>query len=236
MKWKIIFSFEMQSLLRCRSAAVSFGRVCNVSRKSFSSSSSSSQLFEEPDFLKEIILEEPVTRSRSHLRSRPSVSQEPILVGRSHRLSVEMLPEEATEADVSKAVEEIVGKPPLSVEMVAGRKQRSALVLMESEEQLKHATTPSRLLFGLYVCRQRCPLHDARLRVASVWVGRLPFSQSAVDVEKHVRDIVAPVTPVKVKQKAGQSEKKERKKERKNARRGSSCTHFFFFLPGFDCF
>jgi hypothetical protein len=149
---------------------------------------------EEPEYLQELMNEAPRSSSFASGTENQSVT-----IGRSHRLSIEMLPDEATESDVMQSVQEIVGVAPVSVELYTqGRKQRNALVLLESEAVLQMATTPSRLLFGVYVCRQRCPMHDAKHRVASLWIGRLPFSQSAIDVEQAVRSALASVVNVKV--------------------------------------
>jgi hypothetical protein len=108
-----------------------------------------------------------------------------VTVGRSHRLSVESLPPEASEVDLESVLEEIALARPVSIEFFYGRGDvKNALVEFETREVLERVLTPSRLQFGVHVRAQRCPIHDAMTRVTQLFVARLPSTMSKWEVEE----------------------------------------------------
>ncbi len=110
----------------------------------------------------------------------------PVQVGRSHRLSIEALPEETTEEDLEAVVEDIALIRPMSIEFFYGRANRvkNALVELETREVLERVLTPTRQQFGVYVRAQRCPIHDAMTRVTQLFVARLPRMASQREIEE----------------------------------------------------
>ncbi len=107
-------------------------------------------------------------------------------MGRSHRLSIEALPEETTEEDLEAVVEDIALIRPMSIEFFYGRANRvkNALVELETREVLERVLTPTRQQFGVYVRAQRCPIHDAMTRVTQLFVARLPRMASQREIEE----------------------------------------------------
>lgn len=99
-----------------------------------STSSKVEEFVEEPEYVQELLKAPP----NSSFSLASSLEKKPVTIGRSHRLSIEMLPDEATEDEVARSVQEIVGSAPVSVELyTTGKKQRNALVLLESEAALQ---------------------------------------------------------------------------------------------------
>lgn len=202
---------------RCMSSSSNSTSSSSISSSSSSSisdeSSWNNQLFDDILFDDEDFDVKPNTSTITTLTSDDDLPL-PTLFN-SHKLVVELLPEEATEEDLSKAIVAIAGVAPLHVHFfgisstpsrrsspssssAAPSLLRSALVSLPSQEALRAALSPARLAFGLHLLGKRCPLHDANSRLHHVLVTGLPKKYSVGGIEEALRALLERMPDVKL--------------------------------------